>query len=264
MFARSSQLIPQSADGAVVRFRAEADETWLQGRSLFGGLQLAWLARAGAVVAGEDRALRTLHAQLLAPVPAGSVTVAATVLRAGSRVSTVRAWLEVGDAVVAEALATFARGWDGGLVHDVPAAAVPPSLDAWRPLPRVPGLPSFLQHVDLRMPAGAAPYQGGRAEVAGFARFHEGGPWDAVHAVGVFDVLPPAALMAVRGVTPAATADVTVDLVGPLPASSSDHVWISGAAQGGGRGLIAQRSGMWTTSGQLVGWMRQLVAVVPG
>src|SRR5512140_2918806 len=58
-------------------------EEWGQGRTLFGGLQVALGVRAMRSLAPDLGPLRTLHATFVAPVAPGPVTLEAEVLRRG-------------------------------------------------------------------------------------------------------------------------------------------------------------------------------------
>ena len=59
------------------------DESWLQGRSLFGGLQAAIAVDAMQRLSADMPPLRTLQATLCAPISGPQVRVHARLLRAG-------------------------------------------------------------------------------------------------------------------------------------------------------------------------------------
>jgi acyl-CoA thioesterase len=65
---------------------ATVGEDWLQGRTVFGGLQVALGVRALRGLVGPAPPLRSLQATFVAPLPPGRILVAPRVLRTGKSV----------------------------------------------------------------------------------------------------------------------------------------------------------------------------------
>ena len=91
------------------RWRADVDESWLQGRAIFGGMQSALALRCFQTLVPATRMVRTLNVHFCGPCAAGTVDVEARVARAGRRVSCVVGRVSQGGEAVAEVTATFAE-----------------------------------------------------------------------------------------------------------------------------------------------------------
>jgi hypothetical protein len=62
---------------------ADIHQDWMQGRTIFGGLQVALAVRAMRNVIGPAQQLRSLQATFVAPLPAGRIELRPDVLRTG-------------------------------------------------------------------------------------------------------------------------------------------------------------------------------------
>src|SRR6476620_7108740 len=92
------------------RFQAHIPDGWQQGRGAFGGLVLANLVRAIETFdASSERSLRSLTAELCAPVTVGSHVIRVERLRTGSGVSTIAARIEGDGEVLAHAVAVLGK-----------------------------------------------------------------------------------------------------------------------------------------------------------
>ena len=87
---------------------ANVGEEWLQGRSVFGGLQAAIAVAAMRTQVDAALPLRTLQVTFVAPVPAGGVRARAVVLRRGGSATQVEARIVAGDQVLLLAVGIFA------------------------------------------------------------------------------------------------------------------------------------------------------------
>lgn len=175
----------------------EAGADWMQGRSVFGGLQAALALRAmRGLVAGPP--LRTMQATFLAPVPQGSMRAVARVLRAGKNATHVEARLVDGDATLMLAVGVF------GTPRASAVAVMPrqPPVAAAQPieLPFVPGLsPTFVRHFRSRWLAGMPPFTGDTgAEHVIEVDMRDPGPAGESHVLALADFPPPVALSHLR------------------------------------------------------------------
>jgi len=178
-------------DGATVS--ADVGEDWLQGRSLFGGLQaaLAWAAMRTQVPA--ELPLRTFQMTFLEPVPSGAVAAQARVLRAGKNTVHVQAELGAPGQPHAVAIAIFGSSRSSAVARTM----APAPADAMRkPLPYVPNLaPRFMQQFETVLTAGAAPFAGVPIERLGFdLSLRDPGPSSEGHLLVIADFVPPVAL----------------------------------------------------------------------
>src|SRR5579864_204174 len=80
---------------------AQVTEDWMQGRSVFGGLQAALTVRAMRASVPREIPLRVLQMVFVAPVGPGPVDVRAGVLRAGKSATHVEARIFAGEQTAA-------------------------------------------------------------------------------------------------------------------------------------------------------------------
>jgi len=181
-----------TADGG--DFIADVPDSWLQGRTLFGGLQGAIAVRAMRRVLPRELPLRVLQMTFMAPVPAGKVRARAAVLRAGRSATHVEARLFDGDVTAALVVGIFGAGRESR----VRVAPPPPREASAEPfaMPRVPGLtPAFVQHFRNRYLGGGLPFTASRARHLSMeVSLVDDGPTVPEHLLAIADAPPPVAL----------------------------------------------------------------------
>ena len=170
-------------------------DDWLQGRSIFGGLQSALALRAMRDLVPADRPLRVLQTTFVAPV-AGAVDVHAQVLRAGKGTTHAEARIVAGGQTTTLVVGIFGRGRPSKAEVAPPPAPVPPREQEPFVFPFIPGLsPTFAQHFAMRFLSGPIPFSGTRSppkwvvdvSLKDRAATSEG------HVVAIGDAIPPAA-----------------------------------------------------------------------
>jgi acyl-CoA thioesterase len=172
---------------------------WLQGRSLFGGLQVALAVRAMRLLVPPDLPLRVVQTTFLAPVPAGPVHARAQVLRTGKNVTHVEARLLAGDQTACLVVGVFGRGRPSGVtVAPPPSAPLPAGADAIPPVPPL-GVAAFTQYFTMRWVDGDLPFSGStRPDVRIEVSLRDEGPTSEEHLVAIADAPPPHALSFLR------------------------------------------------------------------
>lgn len=175
-------------------FVARIGEDWLQGRSLFGGLQAALAAEAMRAVLAAPIPLRTLQITFFAPVPAGVVRLAARVLRTGKNAVHAEARVFEGDQTLGLFVGVFGKRRDS-VVHVAPAR---PPVDDARPIDfrHIRGVtPSFLQHYSMRWLRGHPPFTG-HPDIEHVTELgcDEDGAASALHVIALADVIAPIGL----------------------------------------------------------------------
>lgn len=207
-------------------FEAQVDDTWLQGRSLFGGLQAALAVRAMRALLPAEMPLRTLQVTFLAPVPAGRVNVRAQILRAGKNATHVQAQLVEGDQTLCLLIGIFGARRES-VIARVPA--LPEGVPAQKPIvfAHIPGLtPSFTQHFRVRWLDGGLPYSGAakpsaRLEVG----LSDEGPALAEHVLAIADFIPPIGLNYLRKPAPGSSMTWMVDFLSDDYAAEPLAAW---------------------------------------
>ena len=150
------------ADGDARVVHVPAD--WAQGRTMFGGLQVALAIRAirDALEATGGVPLRSLHATFIGPVAAGAdVRMVPRLLRRGRSATHAHCDLYSGTDLGCMVTAIFGAPRPSAIsieAHPADFSADPETLaDA----PRVPGIhPAFLRYVEMRWARGQPLYQG--------------------------------------------------------------------------------------------------------
>lgn len=137
----------------------EVPDDWLQGRSLFGGLQVALALRAMRAHV-PSMPLRVVQATFIAPVPAGRVQVDVQVLRRGKNTVHVEARLGTGE-TQALVVAVYGTARPSAVARE-PVRGPVQTSDAPLVLPFIEGLtPTFTQHFHVRWLRGTPPFTGG-------------------------------------------------------------------------------------------------------
>lgn len=230
-----------------------------------GGYTLAIAARAMADAAGRPPLGITGH--YLAPAKVGACTVEVTVLRAGRRMATASSIVRAADGTQLMAvLGTFGEQVESGptLVTAAPPE-LPPIDECVRTVP--PSLGSdFGDRIDVRARPEDAGFRvgrpSGRAEVAGWFRFADDQPVDAIGLLQVADAFAPTVFNGPGvPVSWAPTLDLTVHIRGvPAPGPLRCR-FRSVAIQGG---LFEEDGEVWDSRGALVAQSRQLALVPRG
>ncbi|HZP12572.1 MAG TPA: thioesterase family protein [Nevskiaceae bacterium] len=194
----------RSTDGI---WTATVDADWLQGRSVFGGLQAAIAWKAMRALVAPEVPLRTLQVTFAAPIPAGDVVARAKVLRQGKSATQVEARLGAGDESQCVVLGVFGVSRESSvrILPTAPAAPGGKAID----FTFVPGVtPNFTQFLPMRWLSGTPPYTNNPAtrhviEV----NMKDRGPFSEAHLLAIADAPPPVALSMLR--KPAAGSSMT-------------------------------------------------------
>jgi len=197
-------------DAGVVAVEVPAD--WMQGRSVFGGLQVAIALHAMRALVPET-ALRTVQATFVAPVAEGRVAANARVLRSGKNATHVEARIVDGAATLAIVIGVFgaARSSPVAVTPHQPRVEVGPTFE----FRFVPGLmPSFVQHFDARWLRGMPPFTGDTAcEHVLEVGMRDEGPTTEGHVVAIADFIPPLGLSHLVAPAPGSTLTWMLELL---------------------------------------------------
>jgi len=194
--------------------RADVGEDWMQGRSVFGGLQAAIALAAMRTLVPDPVPLRTLQMTFIAPVPAGAVSASARVLRAGKSATQVESRLEAGGETLAHVIGVFGNARESIVRRDVPPA--PARTAPGRVLPHVAGVaPSFMQQFNVELLEGALPFSGKSVSrtVYGLG-LRDSGSMTEAHLLAIADFVPPVALAWMPGPSPGSSVTWMLELLG--------------------------------------------------
>lgn len=185
------------------RLQVEVGDDWLQGRSVFGGLQAA-IALAAMRAQAPVLPLRTLQMTFIAPVPAGTVRAVATLLRSGKNTQHVQARLEdENGGLLALVIGVFGSGRSSRVRRD-PAVDRHREPGKGRVLPYLPGVtPNFMQHFGVTLENGAMPFTNTPVHANHFSLdLRDDGATSEWHLLAIADFVPPVALSWMDGVSP--------------------------------------------------------------
>lgn len=178
-------------------------DDWLQGRSVFGGLQACLALRAMRLQVSKDLPLQTLQVTFIAPVPAGEIRAHAKVLRTGKSATHVAAEIVQDDQTLGIFIGVF------GAPRSSAVAVIPQQLAVQNekppiPFPFLPGLtPNFTQHFSVQWLRGLPPFTGDACtEHVVSIDLRDAGPASEYHVLAIADFIPPVALSLLKKVAP--------------------------------------------------------------
>ena len=249
--------------------------TWSNGRTVFGGLQVALSVRAmrGALDAGlgtgagsaSSLPLRSLQTTFVTPVSAGTpLVLRAEFLRSGRSASHARCDLLQDGKVACTTTAIFGAARPSRIVLDIPRPQPDADPETLRDVPYIPGItPEFLQHLQLRWAVGRWPYSGhDNPHSMIFARLRDTdcGPEDALLALA--DSIPTPALSMLDKPAPATSMNWMLELIGD-PGLLEREQWalIGTDVRAGADGYLSQTSVLWGPGGHAFSVSHQSVAI---
>ena len=250
-------------------------KAWGNGRTVFGGLQVALSVRAmrGALNEslgdgnGEHSALplRSLQTTFVAPVPVGApVSLRADFLRSGRSATHARCDLLHGGALACTTVAIFGAARASSITLDIPRPDLRADPDTLNDLPYIPGItPEFLQHLQLRWAVGRFPYSGhDEPHSTIFARMPERGCNAEDTLIALADSIPTPALSMLAKPAPATSMNWMLELIGD-PALLDRDRWsqISTDVRAGADGYLSQTSVLWGPDGHAFSVSHQSVAI---
>ncbi len=249
-------------------FKTRIDESWLQGRSAFGGLVAAAMLRAARRLVPPERRARSMQIAFVGPIPVGDLSIRARLLRSGRSISSIEARALRGDEVCTTATILFGRASASTLdLADDPPPGMQP-LDQAMALPYLPGLtPVFTQHFAYRFGLGGFPFSGSAERgMGGYCRFVDPpARFDEEALLAFVDAWPPPILPILDAPCPVSTVTWMVDFLGiysEVPEVSGTDWWMyHSEAHSAAEGFARETSRLWTPDGRLAARGVQTTAV---
>ena len=257
-----------SISAAPSALQVTVPEDWLQGRTVFGGLQMALAARAmRAAMPTEVRELPLRSAQItfVGPVEGGApIELQARLLRQGRSTVHARCDLVQAGAVGASAIAIFGVARPSQFVREMPA----PDPGRRPNAPGMPGFqssfaPAFTQHFEAHWAYGDVPFSGfdePRSMIYARLRDRECGPEDALLALA--DVIPTPVLSMLNRPAPASSLSWMIEVLRD-PGALDLHDWalIDTEVRAGTAGYLSQTSVLYGSDGHAYSVSHQTVGV---
>lgn len=249
--------------------------SWANGRTVFGGLQVAISVRAMRAAlndalgdgGGEIAALplRSLQTSFVAPVAAGApVALRAEFLRAGRSATHARCDLLQDGKVACTTVAIFGAARPSRIELDIPKPAVQADPETLADMPHIPGItPEFLQHLQLRWGVGRLPYSGhDEPHSTIFARLRDAECNAEDTLIALADSIPTPALSMLAQPAPATSINWMLELIGD-PGLLDRNGWslIGTDVRAGADGYLSQTSVLWGAAGHAFSVSHQSVAI---
>ena len=257
------------------RWAVAIPKAWSNGRTVFGGLQVALSVRAmrGAlgVSLGDGKGnvaalpLRSLQATFVAPVPAGTrVELRAEFLRSGRSATHARCDLLHEGTRAGTTVASFGAARPSRITLDIPRPSLRADPEALPDLPYIPGItPEFLQQLQLRWGAGKVPYSGHHEPHSTiFARLRDPDCSAEDALIALADSIPTPGLSMLDTPAPATSMNWMLELIGD-PALLERDEWsmIGTDVRAGADGYLSQTSVLWGSGGHAFSVSHQSVAI---
>ncbi|HSW14176.1 MAG TPA: thioesterase family protein [Solimonas sp.] len=245
-------------------WQASVGDEWLQGRTVFGGLQAALAIQAMRGLVPASIPLRSLQTTFIAPVPAGDVRVEARVLRTGKSASHVEARLYDGEQVACTVLGIFGSARESQLSIAPAYPEVRRSFEEGRELPFIPGAtPVFTKHVRMRWVQGSFPFMGAekpRTQIYVSLRDEPG--IDEPLIAGLADIIPSPGLSLLKLPVPASSLTWTLELLTDRFDAAAEAPWLVDAeVTAASAGYMNQTATLWSPERRAVALSRQTVVV---
>lgn len=248
-------------------FRLDVQEGWKQGRGAYGGLAIGALVRAiEHRVADPARKVRSVTAQLPAPVLTGDAAITVDILRSGNSLTCARAALVQAGETRAHAVAVLAatRPAAGSLAW---CELTPPSAPPWKQV-AVAAIgngvgPEFFQNFEVRIVDGI-PLSGGAPRTVGWVRPKVPCALrDAGYIAALMDVWWPGVLVTITQMRPFATVAYTLELFAGLEGLDPEAPLLyRGAVPVVQDGYLVETRELWGEDGRLVAINHQTLAVI--
>ena len=234
---------------------------WRQGKGAYGGLVVAAMMRAAdQAIADPARRIRSVTAEIPAPVASGRAEVPVEILRGGQSVTTARvALVQAGEtrahAVVVAAASRGETRWN------TLAAPVVPPWDALAPMPSSGPFPEFVQHFEFRIVDGA-PLSGGLQTIGWVRARDPGARRDAAFVAAMIDVWYPCALVRLAEMRPMATIAFTLEMVSDVNDLGDEPLLYRASSPVCSDGYAFETRELWRADGRLVARNHQTFVII--
>jgi acyl-CoA thioesterase len=246
-------------------YLATVDATWLQGRTVFGGLVAALANHAMRQRVTGDRPLRAFQAVFIGPNAEGDIEFQPTVLRTGKAVTLASCTAKSGGEVSMTATAMYGAPRTSMLnIHPTPVT-VGPQPDHLVDVPLRSGLPSFTQHYHQRWARGDAPYSRAvNSQMSVYVRYRgeDTATLSEAHALALMDAIPSPALAMLSTPGPASTLSWTLEILDSQFDVAADGWWrLDAEVDAAAEGYVVHTSHVVNPAGRVAAISRQVVVV---
>ena len=242
---------------------AHVPESWMQGRTTYGGLTAA-LSLQAAMGIVDDIPIRSAQVAFVGPV-GGDVKITPTLLRRGKNTAYVSVNIAAESGVTAQSIFAFGKAKESAVHFDdmpMPTVPAPDEIESFfdKDRPR----PGFTQNFDMLLASGGRPISGSKDKSIGLWMRHldPDTPQDATAVLAIGDAPPPAVLSMfsapVRISSMTWMAEFMTDMIVTDPAG---WFFAQHTAQYAKDGYSSQSMRLWNRQGEPILVGRQTIAV---
>jgi len=238
---------------------------WMQGRTIFGGLQAAAALRAAQQLVDPDRRPRSVSVSFVGPSGSEPLRLQGQVLRAGGSLTHARVDVVGSEGVACAVTTALGKPRDSSVHRPSPTTEVPAEPGGLQ-LMHIEGItPAFVQHFDIRWTEGQPPFTGAEGELAhaGWCRHRTAPGPPAAAVLGLLDAWPSPALQGLRGPAPASSVTWSAQLCRVPEQITVDDAFYFRARVlcAPGSAYVTMRGELYDRDGGLVAHLEQLVMV---
>lgn len=243
------------------RVNATVPESWMQGRTTYGGLSAALCLQAVNLTIKDLPPLRSAQVNFIGPV-GGKVTIETSVMRRGRSVAYISASMMGVKGLATHAVFCFGEARESRLNQDFTKTPAVPGVESSEDFfSRGPG-PAFAAHFDCLLSKGGMPVSASKeSEHFIWVRHKDLQANTLVGLIGIADMPPPAVLPMFKEFAPVSSMTWMMNFLTD-DYSSEDGWWLMRTAGEHARdGYSSQDMQVWNKNGDLVVTGRQSVAV---
>ena len=256
-----TQLMQSIAPAGDKQWSVTITDSWMQGRTTYGGLSAALCLQAVLNDYPDLPPLRSAQLNFVGP-SGGAVTITSKVLRRGKSVAYISAEMTSDTGVATDAVFCFGASRDSRLNRDF---TTPPNVPGIKDSTDFlePGLsPIFTQHFDCRLAKGGLPVSGTEeSDLFVWSRHKDQSANDMVALIGLADIPPPAVLPMFKEFAPISSMTWMMNFLTDAP-QTQDGWWLfNSSAEHARNGYSSQNMHVWNRDLELVATGRQNVAI---
>ena len=242
------------------------EDSWSQGRTVYGGLSTALLFQAIKERVPEHYLVKNINVNFVGPLfTEAPCQIDVQTLRVGKNVAQFIAYLTQNDKTCVVCQACFTRDRRSKItVHNQPTLhfAREKNANFFPPIPKV--VPKFLKHFDLAIQEGGIPFTGRKTDhYLGWMRYkNPTTPVSEAAFIGLLDSYPPTLIQLLKWPAPASTINWNVEFFHPLPqANANDWFAYHDKTIHAEHGYGATEATIWSEDGRCLAISRQTVGV---
>ena len=242
---------------------AHVPESWMQGRTTYGGLTAA-LSLQAAMRLVDDIPIRSAQVSFVGPV-GGDVTIKPTLLRRGKNTAFVSVDISAESGVTAQSIFAFGKAKESAVHFDdmpMPPAPAPEDIESFfdKDRPR----PGFTQNFDMLLAMGGRPISGSKDRSIGLWMRHldPATPQDATALLAIGDAPPPAAMSMLKAPSRSSSMTWMAEFMTDNIQTDPDGWYFAQhTAQLAKSGYSSQSMRLWNRHGEPILVGRQTIAV---